>query len=54
MLLSGLALAVLLGTPILYFLGMMELDTMKNWMLIATIAWFATAILWMGRPEDKI
>ena len=46
------SLAALVGTilpPILFFTGGMDLDSMKRWMLIATIAWFAATPMWMDR-----
>ena len=46
------SLAALAGTivpPALFFTGGMELDAAKSWMLVAAIAWFASAPLWMDR-----
>jgi hypothetical protein len=46
------SLAALAGTilpPILFFTGGMDLDSMKRWMLMAAIAWFAATPLWMDR-----
>lgn len=47
-----MSLAALVGTilpPILFFTGGMDLDSMKRWMLIAAIAWFAATPMWMDR-----
>lgn len=49
------SLASLAGTivpPVLFFMGPMDLDTTKRWMLVATIAWFVATPLWMDRQEE--
>ncbi len=46
------SLAALAGTivpPALYFTGALGLDAAKSSMLVAAIAWFASAPLWMDR-----
>ncbi len=46
------SLAALAGTivpPALYFTGDLALDGAKWWMLLAAVAWFASAPLWMDR-----
>jgi hypothetical protein len=46
------SVAALAGTilpPVLFFMGHMDLDATKWWMLVATIAWFAATPLWMKR-----
>ena len=46
------SLAALVATilpPVLFFAGGMDLDTMKRWMLVATVAWFAATPAWMRR-----
>jgi hypothetical protein len=46
------SLAALIGTilpPVLFFTGHVELDAVKLWMLVATIAWFAATPVWMDR-----
>lgn len=48
--LSWAALGVTLALPLMYLMGSAPLDTMKTWMLAATIVWFAATPLWMGRP----
>jgi hypothetical protein len=53
---SWAALVATITAPALFLLGRITLDQTKMAMLAATIAWFATAPLWMGRPklEDEI
>ncbi len=46
-LISWLALAGTILPSIFYFLGSMELDTVKWSMLLATIVWFVTTPFWM-------
>ena len=43
------ALAGTILPPVLYFTGLVELDAVKLWMLVATIAWFAATPVWMDR-----
>jgi hypothetical protein len=46
------SLAALAGTivpPALYFSGGLALDAAKWWMLMAAVAWFISAPLWMDR-----
>jgi hypothetical protein len=44
---SWLALATVVGAPILFFADKMDLDSVKRWMLIATAAWFFATPIWM-------
>ena len=47
-----ISLVSLVGTilpPVLFFMGHMDLDATKVWMLVATIAWFIATPLWMDR-----
>jgi len=46
-LVSLVALVATIAPPLLFFTDHMGLDAMKLWMLAATIAWFASAPLWM-------
>lgn len=46
---SILALAAIVLLCGLYFLGRLELDTVKIGALVATVLWFATTPLWVGR-----
>ena len=46
------SLAALVGTivpPVLFFTAQMDLDAMKWWMLLATVAWFAATPIWMNK-----
>jgi hypothetical protein len=46
---SWTALAGVIAPPVVYLAGGITLDTVKTWMLVFTILWFATTPLWMGR-----
>ena len=46
---SLVALAGTILPPVLYFTGHVELEAVKLWMLVATIAWFAATPVWMDR-----
>ena len=48
---SFVALAVLIGAPVLYYLDRIDLVLTKHIMNAATAAWFASAVCWMGRKE---
>ena len=51
------SLASLIGTivpPVLFFMGSVDVDAMKRWMLAATIAWFVATPLWMDRQEEGV
>ena len=44
--------AALIGTilpSLLLFAGLVPLEQMKWWMLVATLAWFGATPVWMGR-----
>jgi len=44
--------AALIGTiapPLLYLAGRVTLGSMHLWMIVATLAWFTSAPLWMNR-----
>jgi hypothetical protein len=48
------SLMALIGTiapSIQFFTGVLALESMKFWMLIATVVWFVSAPMWMGREE---
>lgn len=53
MILSFVSLVVLIGAPVLYYLGRIDLDLNKQIMNTATAVWFATAIFWMGRERKE-
>jgi hypothetical protein len=46
---SWLALGATIGPAVLFYVDMMALDQMKLWMLVATVAWFASAPVWMDQ-----
>jgi thiosulfate reductase cytochrome b subunit len=48
---SGLALVGTIGPALIYLAGAMDLDRVKGWMLFATVVWFVTVPLWMGRKR---
>jgi hypothetical protein len=48
---SGLALAGVLLPSLFFFADRMTLDSVKLWMLVATVAWFAATPLWMERAS---
>lgn len=47
--LSCLALVGTIAPPVLFFAGGVTLEEMKLWMLMSTLAWFASAPFWMDR-----
>jgi hypothetical protein len=49
---SLLVLVALTVPSCLYFMDKMNLDQVKNVMLIATIIWFVTASVWMWRNDS--
>lgn len=51
--LSLLALVLLLGAPVLYLAGTLEKPAMNTLMLVATVLWFGTVGLWMGRARQQ-
>lgn len=48
---SYLALAWLVAAPVIYCMGKIDLEQNKQWMLLATIAWFSTASFWIGTKK---
>jgi len=50
---SWIALAGVIVPSFLYLSGQMELPRVKWVMLIATVVWFATVPLWMGRQPTE-
>jgi hypothetical protein len=50
--LSYTALAALILAALLYMGGTLSKPAMKAWMLVATLVWFGTAPLWMGKRAD--
>ncbi len=49
---SWIALVGTILPASLFLAGRMELATSKNWLLAATILWFAATPLWMGRKSE--
>lgn len=49
---SWAAILATIIPSILFLAGRMTLDQSKWWLLAATVVWFATAPLWMGRGGD--
>jgi hypothetical protein len=50
---SWLALAATIAPPLLFLAGRTSLDQAKLAMFLATIAWYATAPSWIGRPATE-
>ena len=48
-LVSGLALLATIAPPVLFLGGALDAGTMKAWMAVATVAWFAATPAWMGK-----
>jgi hypothetical protein len=44
---SGVAFAATIVPPLLYVRGGLDLDAMKLWMTVATVAWFVATPFWM-------
>lgn len=49
---SWIALVGIIVPPLAFLMGRMELSSTKIWMLVATVVWFVTVPLWMGRKES--
>jgi hypothetical protein len=50
---SWIALAATIIPPVMYLTGGMTLPHVKTWMLVATVTWFVTVPLWMGRKAPE-
>jgi hypothetical protein len=48
---SYLSLVAIVSAPVLFYAEKMTTEMNKTIMLIATIAWFASALGWMGREK---
>jgi hypothetical protein len=48
-LVSLAALVATIVPPVLFFYGHLDLDAMKLWMLVATVAWFVATPIWMDK-----
>lgn len=53
-LVSMLSLLLILAAPALFYAERIALDLCKQLLLGGTVAWFASAPGWMGRPERKV
>jgi hypothetical protein len=51
-LLSWSALALVILPPMFYLAGQVEKGSMKFWMTVGTVVWFATVPWWMGRRRN--
>lgn len=49
---SYLSLVLIVVAPVLFYAGKIPLETNKLLMTSATVAWFASALCWMGREKD--
>ena len=50
--LIGLILSIV--PPVLFFLGKVELNSMKLWMGIGMLAWMLTAPFWINRQQEEM
>jgi hypothetical protein len=48
---SFLSLLLVVLAPSLFYLDQISLELNKTLMLIATVAWFASSLCWMGRKR---
>ena len=49
---SYMALVLVVTAPALFYAEKISLQTNKYLMLIATMVWFASALLWIGRGKE--
>ncbi|MDQ8196110.1 hypothetical protein QEH59_16870 [Coraliomargarita sp. SDUM461004] len=38
--------------PIAYFFDLLEFSAMTSILFVATLLWYMTAFLWIGKPDD--
>ncbi len=50
---SYLSLALVVVAPSLFYAEKITLAANKQLMLVATIVWFASALLWIGREKEE-
>jgi hypothetical protein len=50
---SAAALAGTIVPSLLLFAGVVSLEQMKGWMLVAALAWFGATPVWMDRRDGK-
>ncbi len=48
-----IALVVLTGPSILFLAGKMDLEQVKQVMLVATVFWFVAATCWMWKDDSQ-
>ncbi len=48
---SYLALVTVVAAPGMFYMGKIDMEQNKLWMLVATIVWFATASFWIGTKK---
>ena len=53
MLLALAGLCLLLIPALLFYLGRIEAEAMKNYMFIGTLLWFSGAIPWLGKKKTQ-
>jgi hypothetical protein len=51
---SWLSLVLLTAGPVLFYNGTVSLDASKLIMNTATVIWFVSASLWMGRKKKEV
>jgi hypothetical protein len=44
---SWLSLAALIGVVLLFLMGKTDIVVVKKWMMILTLIWFSSAVVWM-------
>lgn len=49
--LGGLILSI--APPVLFFLGKMEMDSMKIWMGVGMVAWIVSAPFWINKSSAQ-
>ena len=48
---SAVALIGTIGPSVLFLTGRIELNAVHIWMLVATLAWFASVPFWMNEEQ---
>jgi hypothetical protein len=50
---SAIGLGLSIIPPVLFFLGNMDLDSMKRWMGIGMVVWMVTAPFWINKKQEE-
>lgn len=50
---SYLSLVLVVAAPVLFYSEKISLQANKQLMLAATVVWFASALLWIGREKEE-